>query len=109
MQVREISIFLLSVISLALVSCSGTTECIGEPGIDWIEGEIIVEFIDEIETEEEANRVMQEEGLDIVMFVVSPEEAVVATDVGKECETIIQVKKLNVVEDAYLSLVVWAK
>ena len=84
------------------IGCGSPIYCPGEPGVDWTEGVVVVRFADFIDSESKAIQIIEEQGLSTPSFIRSPELAWVTVPVGEECQTIVDLEKLEEIKYASL-------
>jgi hypothetical protein len=103
-------LFVIGAIGLALLAGCAAAPCVGQPGTDWVAGEAVVTFKDNVSTEQQAIAVLQSEGLSIHQFVptTDPLRAFVTTPMGEECATIDRLRRNPSVAFASLSILLHA-
>ncbi|MBW1809939.1 MAG: hypothetical protein JRJ87_17210 [Deltaproteobacteria bacterium] len=97
--------FLLATLIVPFSSCGPEHFCLGEPGVNAVEGMIIVRFTDEVDTEERAHKIVEGAGLSILYFYRTPTSAGVNTPLGEECSSVWRMQDHPDVEYAMLSLI----
>ena len=83
---------------LACLGCGETGKCLGEPGVNWIEGEVVVHFTDADESEETARQIIEDQGLEIKEFIRTPRVVIVKVPAGAECRMSERLEKLKEVD-----------
>lgn len=101
----------LAVLGVAMLAGCGGAPCVGQPGSDWVAGEVGVRFKDSVSTEQQATEVIQSEGLSVLQFTQTtpPFRAYVATPTGTECTTLERLQKNPSVSYAYLNIILHAE
>ena len=98
--------FIALAFSCAFIGCGETGKCIGEPGVDWLEGEVVVHFTDAVESEETARQIIENQGMGIKEFIRTPKVVIVEVPAGEECRMLEKFEKLKEVEFATLSWII---
>lgn len=79
---------LVGAVVVVLASC-GDARCPGRPGVDWVEGQVVVRFAGTIRTNAAATEFLEARGLTVASFIdAGTITAIANTAPDEECTTI---------------------